>query len=447
MTDSKVVEYLVNNRDKLIERPIRAAIDHQFNSYPCIVILGPRQIGKSTLARIYHEKEVDTVYCDLENKETLAEIGNGIKFFKRHTGKLIILDEIQENEDLFLAVKCIIDEQRYLKKEKTRFLLLGSASLEIQRRSSSSLLGRCAHVQMTGLSPIEVIDHLPSEFFLPRTNKNLPGGSPKMKTELYSDLIDTMLVRGGLPDSLLARSHKESKDILQEIFESYVQSDLKPYGLNVNSTSLSECLNLIAKSNGQQYEIGYFTKNLDLDRKEVTDAISALEQLLLVRRLKALNGKGQYKVDLSKHPKLYIRDTGLLAQQLGVGNINDLISREQIGGAWEGFAIETIIATAIYSGVYEECHHFRTYKGNQELDLVLSLVNGENWGIEVKYSPDSKPNKGNIGAITTINVSQRILVHSGLESSSLNGGFIGLPLVDVLDMLRKLGIRRRTNRN
>ena len=439
MTESKVVEYLLSNRGRMIDRHVQTAIEKKFNLYKCVVLLGPRQIGKSTLVKSQYLKGSEVVYCDLENEESLAEIGNGIKFFEKHEGKFIILDEVQENEKLFPAVKCIIDDQDFANAKRSKFLLLGSASLEIQRKSSASLLGRCSYIQMTGLLMSEVIEFLPSEFYLPDSKKDSPSDSPELRPEIYLELIDTLLIRGGLPASLFASSSSERREILQNIFDQYVWSNLKPYGLNVSSSILSECLRFIAKTNGQQFEIGRFTTNLGMNGTEVTDSIRALEQLLLVRKLEPLNGYGELGVDLSKHPKLYIRDSGLMTFLLGMEDIYKLKNSKFKGGAWEGFVIESIVSTAIYSGVFVNCRHFRTHKGDQELDLILSLNNGEKWGFEIKFSPNEQPSKGNIEAAETVQVDQRLLVHGGTETSELNGRFTGLPLIKALNMLRSLG--------
>lgn len=439
MAESKVEEYLANNRGKMIERHVQPAIDKEFNQFKCVVILGPRQIGKSTLARTHYRKRDDAVYCDLENKETLVEIGNGIKYFESRRGKFIILDEIQENEELFTATKCIIDDQLFSEGEKSKFLLLGSASLEIQRKSSTSLLGRCSYIQMTGLLISEVIEFLPSEFYIQNSKMDSPSYSPELNPEIYLDLLDTLLIRGGMPSSLFAGSHNERRNFFEKIIEQYVRSDLKSYGLNVSSRTLMDCLSYIAKTNGQQFEIGRFTSNLGVDGKEVRDSISALEQLLLVRRLDPLNGFGELGVDLSKHPKLFIRDSGLLSFLLNIEDINKLKNSRFKGGAWEGFVIETIVSTAIYSGVFVDCHHFRTHKGNQELDLILQLVNGEKWGFEIKFSPDGEPSKRNFESAQIAQVNQRILVHSGVKTPKPKGGFAILPLVEVLNRIRRLG--------
>ena len=438
MTESIVTNFLTNLSNRIIERHVRQRIDQELDSYPCVVILGQRQIGKSTLARKHYMEKFNAVYRDLENKESLKEIGNGINFFKKHKGKLIVLDEIQENEDLFPAIKCIIDDQKSTDTSHSKFLLLGSASLEVQKKSSTSLLGRCSYIQMTGILLNELVDYLPDNFYISETNSNETDDKPRMVPEYYSQLINTLLFRGGMPDSLFASSQRKSSKILRNIVEQYVRTDLKSYGFNVDTNSLTECLNQIARSNGEQFEISHFTTNLGMNRKEISDSINALEQLLLVRKLRPLNGYGQFNVRLSKHPKLYIRDSGLLASRLNVQDINELRDRNLFGGVWEGFVIESIIGTAIYSGVFQDCHYFRTHNGDQELDLVLTLENGEKWGFEIKTSLDRQLSKGNYDAAETVQVDKRILVHAGTEVKELKGGFTGYPLIDVLDKIRCL---------
>lgn len=439
MTELTVTEYLKTFKNQILDRHVRTRIDQELEFYPCVVLLGPRQVGKSTLARTHYSQNTNTIYRDLENKDSMKEIGNGLKFFEQHKGKMIVLDEIQENENLFPAIKCTIDDQKFTNNPKHKFLLLGSASLELQRKSATSLLGRCTYIQMTGILPTELMDTLPTILYGPSSNQKPSNENSKVIANFYRQLIDTLLIRGGMPDSLFAASQRESSKVLRNIVEQYVRSDLESYGFNVDANSLSECLTQIAKSNGEQFEISHFTTNLGMNRIEVTDSINALEQLLLIRKLRPLNGYGKFNVRLSKHPKLYIRDSGLLASRLNIQDIDKLKNSKFIGGAWEGFVIESIIGTAISSGVFKDCHYFRTYNGDQELDLVLTLDNGEKWGFEIKTSIDRQLKKGNYEAAETVQVDKKILVHSGTEVREIQGGFTGYPLIDVLNKIRELG--------
>lgn len=448
MTDINLEQYLAGRSNMFIDRHIQETIEKEFNRLECIVLLGPRQIGKSSFAKTWAETKGNAVYRDLEDPEAKSELGNGRRFFKEHKDKIIILDEIQESPALFQSIKVHIDEQRFEGNRNSNFLLLGSASLDIQRGSAKSLTGRCGQVQMSGILLNELIEFIPSEYLVRSTEAYPIYSSDNLLRDQYISLINYLLTRGGLPASLFAHDVDNSEAEIENILEHYMQNDLKSYGLNVDSNKLSNCLDLIAKTSGQQYEIGHFTKSTGFNGGDVRDSLSALEQLLLVRKLHPLNGLGRFEFELTKHPKLYIRDTGFLLSRIGIDDIEMLSDSKYLGGVWEGFVIETIVSAAIYAGVLKKCNFFRTHTGDQELDLVLKLRNRELWGIEIKYAENSQPSAGSIKAAETLDVDRRILVHSGLKTGEIDGGFKSLPLIDVLNELRGLNEYRpkRTNK-
>lgn len=431
MDEIDFVQFFTNQSNFYVDRHIRRIIEQRLNTIECVVLLGPRQIGKSTLAKTYFVEQLGAVYRDLEDELTKNEIGNGREFFRQHQDRIIVLDEIQENPVLFRSVKVHIDEQRFEKNKKNKFLLLGSASLDLQRHSAKSLTGRSSQIQMTGVLLNELIQGL-SDLF------SLEPDSDATKNSI-SNLVNLLLVRGGMPNSLFARSSEDSQQILTSIVETYVQNDLRSFGLNVDANKLFDCLNLIAMTNGQQYGVQRFATKLEFNRQEVTDSIRALEQLLLVRKLPPLNGFGKYKVKLAKQSKLYIRDSGILCSRLDIDSTDGLASNRNIGEIWEGFVIESIIGAAISAGVYKDCRYFRTHSGDLELDMVLSLKDGTLWGIEIKYSESEQPTPGNIKAAQMINVDRKIMIHGGTEDIKCNGGFRGLPLYKVMTELESLG--------
>lgn len=448
MTDINLQQYLAGRSNILINRHIQETIEKEFNRLECIVLLGPRQIGKSTFAKNWARTKGNAVYRDLEDPEAKNELGNGRRFFKEHKDKIIILDEIQENPTLFQSIKVHIDEQRFNGNRNSKFLLLGSASLDLQRGSAKSLTGRCGQIQMSGILLSELLECIPSEYLVKSTEAYPIYSSDNVLHDQYISLINYLLTRGGLPTNLFANDVDTSEAEIEDIIEQYMQNDLKSFGLNVDSNKMSNCLDLIARTSGQQYEIGYFTKSTGFKGDDVRDSLSALEQLLLVRKLHPLNGLGRFEFELTKHPKLYIRDTGFLLSRIDIDDIEMLSDSGYLGGVWEGFVIETIVSAATYAGVLKRCNFFRTHTGDQELDLVLKLRNRELWGIEIKYSENSQPSAGSIKAAKTLDVDRRILVHSGLKTGELDGGFKSLPLIDVLNELRGLSEYRskRTNK-
>ena len=439
MSNINIEQYIANRPNIYIDRHVRRVIEHSFSILESVILLGPRQIGKSTLAKEYFAKELGAVYRDLEDRKSKNEIGDGQEFFRRHKEKIIILDEIQESPDLFQSIKVHIDDQRFKRNKSTKFLLLGSASLDLQRKSAKSLTGRSSQVQMTGILLNELLDSLPDSFSSPPDNTQAHSEKPESSANHLSQILNLLLIRGGMPKSFFAKDSSQSRRMLTSAVESYVQNDLRSFGLNVDAKKLFDCLTHIAQTNGAQYELGRFARKLESDRTEVDASISALEQLLMIRKLAPLNGFGKYKVKLSKQPKLYIRDSGVLSSRLNISTGEDLRDSGRLGEIWEGFVIETIIGAATNAGIYEDCRYFRTYKGDLELDMVLNLSQGGTWGIEIKFSDASQPSPGNIDAAQMIKVDRRIIVHAGMDTVQLNGGFTGLPLIEVLKELQRLG--------
>lgn len=439
MSDLDIEQYIANRPTPYIDRHIRRVIESRFSTIESVVLLGPRQIGKSTLSTEYFAKELGAVYRDLEDGKSKNEIGDGKEFFGRHKDKIIILDEIQVYPALFQSIKVHIDEQRRKGNKSTKFLLLGSANLDLQTKSAKSLTGRSSQVQMTGILLNELIDSFPDSFSSLSDNTQPHSEKPESLPNPLNQILNLLLVRGGMPNSLFAKDSSESRQVLTSTVESYVQNDLRSFGLNVDANKLFDCLTYIAKTNGQQYELGRFARKLEFDRMEVNDSISALEQLLLIRKLAPLNGFGKFKVKLAKQPKIYIRDSGILSSRLDISTGADLRDSGRLGEIWEGFVIETIIGAAINAGIYKDCRYFRTHNGDLELDMVLNLSNGGVWGIDAKFSDASQPSQGNIDAAQMIKVDRRIIVHAGMDAVQLNGGFKGLPLIEVLKELQRLG--------
>ena len=427
MASLRQLQTLLENETFQIDRLICDDIDSTHKRKECVTLLGPRQIGKTTLATTYYRDKMGAVYRDLQETAAKEEIGYGSKFFERHKDRLIVLDEIQECEYLFPNIKVHIDEQRRAKNKKCKFLLLGSASLELQRRSVASLTGRLAMKEMTGILLPELIRSL-SEKILGSSEDDLP--------QVYKNVTDLLMFRGGLPLSLFADSDNASFKERLEIADYSVRHDVERFGFNVDSTTMSQCLKHVASVNGKQFEIGTYTSKLKRTAQKVHDAISALEQLLLLRVLEPwseFNGRG---AKVSKHTKVYLRDSGLLVSTLGLKSMRSLRESKQIGSVWEGFVIESLIGMAQCTGNFGNGYFYRTYKGDSELDLVLEFEDGAIWGIEIKYSEPKTLKAGNIEAARTVGACRRIAIHNGTRSYSLNGGFEAMPLHKALEAVR-----------
>ena len=424
MPSHKKLKEILESNDLHVDRLIGSEIERRLGYIECVTLLGPRQIGKTTFAHTNFKQKLGAVYRDLEDSDVRAEVGSGRRLFEKYKNRIIILDEIQECEFMFKNIKVFIDEQRLAKNRNTKFLLFGSASLDVQRKAFSSLAGRVTQIQMYGILPTELIRSF---------NKILPCGSKDESLLKSKKITELLMFRGGMPLSLLAKSDQDSLTVRSDFIETYVQNDINNYGLKVDHSTLNNCLRFIASVNGTEFEIGTYTKHLKTTGDNVQNAIKALEQLLLIRAIQPwspLNGSG---VRVSKHTKVYVRDSGLLASLLEIDDLPMLLSDRHLGSIWEGFVIESVIGTAISAGNYKNCSFYRTHEGDGELDLILKFSDKTLWGIEIKHSEQKKVNSGNIEAASEVGVDRRLLIHNGTRSYDLNGGFEAMPLHQALN--------------
>ena len=428
MSSLEQLQSLLENETILVNRLICAEIVSTHLRKECVTLLGPRQVGKTTLACTYFEKKLGGVYRDLEEMEARTEIGTGRDFFARHKDRLIILDEIQECEYLFPSIKVHIDRQRLAKNTNCRFLLLGSASLDLQRKSVASLTGRVSFLEMTGILLTELINSL---------SDKIQVSSEEELLECYKSLTELLMFRGGMPLSLFAQSDALSLRNRSRFVNSYIKNDVEKYGLDVDSATLERCLRHIARFNGTQFEIGTFTSKLITNRERVQDAISALEQLLLLRVIDPWSEINGRSVKISKHTKLYIRDSGLLVSLLRFKTPQSLLASRHKGMIWESFVIESLIGTAQSTGYFENCYYYRSHDGKSELDLVLEFTDGTVWGIEIKYSQSKRLNAGNIEAAENVGAKKRLVVHNGIENFETDGDFEAMPLHMAMTAIRE----------
>lgn len=433
MSSLEQLQVLIENEKINVNRLVCELIDATHSYIECVVLLGPRQVGKTTLAKTIYESKFGGVYRDLERRSDREDVGYGQDFFKRHKRRMILLDEIQECEYLFPEIKVHIDEQRYEENEDCKFVLLGSASLDLQVKTVASLTGRVAFREMSGILLSELIDALSDKIEITSDDE---------LAESYKNLTVLLMLRGGMPQSLFAKSGERSRDVRTEFIDSYVQNDVLKYGLIVDRVTLQDCLEFIALVNGSQFEIGTYTTRLKTSGQKVQDAMSALRQMLLLRIIKPwkeINGKS---VTLSKHTKVYIRDTGLLSSLLDIDSPQSLVASKHIGAIWEGFVIESLIGIAQSTGSFKNCFYYRTHDGDSELDFIIEFRDRTKWGIEIKYSEPDRLNAGNVLAAETVGVNRRLVIYNGVRRFKLHDGFEAMPLFEALDEVLKHKSRR-----
>lgn len=379
---------------------VRQALSHQ----AAVALMGPRQVGKTTLALMVGEAQ-GALYLDLEDIAERDKLSNAAAFLSAYENRLVILDEIHRVPDLFLTLRGLIDQGRRKGLRTGRFLLLGSASLDLMRQSGESLAGRISYVDMTPLTVSEV---------------------PPEATE-------NLWVRGGFPDSFLASDEQQSLSWRKDLLRTYLERDVPMFGSRVPAETLRRFWTMLAHNQGTLINASRLAAGLEVSSQTVSRYTDLLVDLLLVRRLQP------YHVNVGKRlvksPKVYIRDTGLLHALLNIADRDALLGHPVVGASWEGFVIENLINAA---PVLSVPGFYRT-SGGAEIDLVLELPGGERWAIEVKRSRAAKPARGFYEACEDIKPAKRFVVHAGSERFPISEDVQAIGLRELADNLSQLG--------
>ncbi|ESQ15629.1 MAG: hypothetical protein N838_28770 [Thiohalocapsa sp. PB-PSB1] len=378
----------------MIPRTIRSSVEAALARQAAVAIIGPRQVGKTTLAQQIAEGR-PSIYLDLEaaaDKEKLAE---PVLYLDRHIDKLVILDEIHRVPALFESLRGIIDAGRRSGHRTGRFLILGSASIELLRQSSETLAGRIDYVDLTPFSVIEVPD--------------------QALTRLWS--------RGGFPDSFLGATDADSLQLRRSFIRTYLERDVPTFGPRIPAETLERLWIMLAHNQGALLNATRLASGLGVSAPTVSSYIGLLVDLLLVRRLPSFHANLSKR--LVRSPKTYVRDTGLLHALLGIETYDDLLGHPVVGPSWEGFVIENLLA-ASPNGT--RASFYRTAAG-AEIDLLLELGGRHgNWAIEIKRSLAPKIDKGFHVALNDLEPAQAFVVYAGNERYPKAGGIEAISL-------------------
>jgi predicted AAA+ superfamily ATPase len=348
--------------------------------YPAVVLLGARQVGKTTMARkIGDTKGADCIYLDLERPSDRQKLTDPEAYLSLHQDKLVILDEVQHMSELFPVLRSLIDEGRRTGLEASRFLLLGSASGELLRQSGESLAGRVAYLELSPLHWLEV----------------------------DAEHQGSLWARGGFPASLLANSAAKSLAWRQNLISTYLERDLPSYGARLPAQTLRRLWTMLAHKQGGLLDVSQLAKGLMIDAKTVHRYLDMLSDLMLLRQLTPWHSNVGKR--LVKSPKVYVRDSGLLHALLGLTTLDDVLAHPVMGNSWEGFAIEALLTANSHLMSHG---YYRTSNG-AEVDLVIDVPGDGLWAIEIKKSPSAKPRKGFYAACQDLQPIQRFLVHNG----------------------------------
>ncbi len=373
-----------------------------------VALIGPRQIGKTTLAHAIAE-QTEAVYLDLEAGADRAKLADPALFLSEYEDRLVILDEIHRAPELFQELRGLIDRGRRAGKGRGRFLILGSASMDLLRQSGESLAGRIEYVP---LNPLDVLDV---------TAATTP--------------MAALWVRGGFPDSLLAAGDADSLAFRRDFIRTYLQRDVSEFTQRrLPAETLERLWTMLAHGQGGLLNASRLAASLGVSSPTVTGYIDLLVDLLLVRRLRPFHANIRKR--LVKSPKVYVRDSGLVHALLGIEDHNALAGHPVAGASWEGFVIENLLA-AVPPGT--AASFFRTQAG-AEIDLVLELPGRRQpWAIEIKLGLTPRPSRGFHHARGDIEPERSFIVYSGDERYPLSEDVEAIGLREMAAALQESG--------
>jgi uncharacterized protein len=387
----------------MLNRQHRKLIEEALDSQAGVVLLGPRQVGKTTLAQDIAEAR-DAVYLDLERSADRQILEEPDLYLDEQLGRLVVIDEVQFLPDLFRVLRGQIDRRRRKGFRTGQFLLLGSASRELLQQSAESLAGRVSYHELT----------------------------PFTLLETGSEHLSRLWLRGGFPDSFLAKDDRSSLRWREDFIRTYLERDIPSFGLRIPAETLRRFWTMLAHSQGGLLNISTHASGLGVSSTTVSRYLDLLVDLMLVRRLQPWHSNAGKR--LMKSPKIFIRDAGLLHALLGIGSLEALLGHPVVGGSWEGYCIENLISVAPRG---TEASFYRSAAG-AEIDLVLKLPDGQIWALEIKRTTTPKVTRGFHTAAEELRAEKRLLVFAGDKDVPGPGGIRALPLGHALQMLSDL---------
>ena len=393
----------------MIERPHRKSVEDALEHQAGVVLLGPRQVGKTTLALDIADNR-DAVYLDMERNADRQVLEEPDLYLDEQMGRLVVIDEVQFVPDLFTALRGQIDRRRRRGHRTGQFLLLGSASSALLHQSAESLAGRVSYHELT-------------PFALPETG---------------AKAMSALWLHGGFPESFLAKSDRDSLIWREDFIRTYLERDIPAFGSRIPAETLRRFWTMLAHEQGGLLNAAKLSGNLGVSGQSVMRYVDLLVDLMLVRRLPPWHTNAGKR--LVRSPKVYIRDSGLTHALLGIEKLENLLGHPVVGGSWEGFCIENMIAAAPRG---TEASFYRSSAG-AEIDLVLKLPGGALWAIEIKRTTSPKVTRGFHIASEELKTNERILVYADDREVPWQGGVRAMSLMSAVERLAAFQSRQST---
>ncbi|MFO1083237.1 MAG: ATP-binding protein [Reyranellaceae bacterium] len=387
----------------MIRRRLEDRLIYLLDHYPAVGLLGPRQVGKTTLA-LEIAAGRPSVYLDLESVPDRARLADPDRYFADHDRELVVLDEVHRAPELFRTLRGVIDRGRRAGKKAGRFLLLGSAAIDLLKQSGESLAGRISYLE---LAPFDALEVAPAD-------------------------LDTLWVRGGFPSSFLADDDDLSFKWRQDFIRTYLERDIPQLGPRIPAETLRRFWTMLAHNQAELLNASSIARGLGVSGVTVAGYLDLLVDLLLVRRLPAWHRNDGKR--LVKSPKVHVRDTGIAHALLGLRSKEDILGHPVAGRTWETLVVETLIAAAPEG---TEASFYRTSAG-AEIDLVLTLPNRELWAVEIKRSSAPKVERGFHSACADLKPQKQFVVYPGTERFSLGDRIDAIGLAALVAELQAL---------
>ena len=375
--------------------------------FPAVALLGPRQVGKTTLA-LEIARAVDSVYLDLESPSDRARLLDAELYLSDHEDRLVILDEVYRVPELFQSLRGLIDRGRVRGRRAGRFLLLGSESMDLLQQSGETLAGRIAYLE---LNPFDVL-------------------------EIGESDHEALWVRGGFPDSFLARDDGRSLSWRENFIRTYLERDVPQLGPRIPAETLRRLWVMLSHTQGGLLNAASLARSLGVAGRTIHRYLDLLVDLLLVRRLPPWQSNVGKR--LVKSPKTYVRDSGITHALLGIGSKEELLGHPVVGPSWEGFVIESLLGIAPER---TEASFYRS-SGGAEVDLVLALPGRGPWAIEIKRSLTPRPSRGFHSACEDIEPERKFVVYPGEHRYSIAEDIEAVRPVDLAGEIEAAASRR-----